>query len=110
MNQKDGRTCELLKTQKYAHKISATQSKYFFQKKTFSNSADTLFFISRGGVHKSGDEKLATLYDINLKLWSIMPFWVCHCKRKLDDKIRHQISIKTLKTSQKIFLSHPNGK
>ena len=66
----------------------------FFRNEFFClNSAD----ICCGGVHKSGDEKLVTLYDPNLKLASIMPFWVYHCKRKLDDKIRGQISIKTLK-------------
>ena len=71
---------------------------YFFQKKfLFQNSADILFFISCGGVHKFGDEKLVILYDTNLKLASIMPFWVYHWKRKSDNKIRHQISIETLK-------------
>ena len=65
------------------------KSKYFFQKFFFSNSADTPFFSTCGGVHKSGDEKLLTLYERNLKLASIMSFWVYHCKRNLDGKIRH---------------------
>ena len=56
-----------------------------------------------GGVHKSGDEKLVTLYDRNLKLASIMSICVYHCKRNLDDKIRHRISIKTLKLRKKYF-------
>ena len=87
-------TSTYLITQKYPHKISATQKKqvlfsdfFFF----FSNSTDILFFSTCGGVHKSGDEKLVTLYDRNLKLDSIMSFWVHHSKRNLDDKIRHRI-------------------
>ena len=38
--------------------------KYFLQgKKMFFGSADILYFIPWGGVHKPGDEKLVTLYD-----------------------------------------------
>ena len=53
-------------------------------------------------MHKFGDEKLV-IYDTNLKLASIMPFWVYHWKRKSDNKIRHQISIETLKLWKKYF-------
>ena len=38
-----------------------------------------------------------------------MPFWVYHCKRKLDHKAEHQVSIKTLKL-QKIILNFSVGK
>ena len=47
----------------------------FFRKKNFFLiSPDILFIIAWGGVHKSGDEKLVTLYDTNLKLAIIKPF------------------------------------
>ena len=73
-----------------------------------SDSADFLFFIVWGGVHKPGDERLVTLqdtkkYDTHLKLASTMSFCVYHCKIKLDDNIRHLISIKTLKFCKKFF-------
>ena len=40
--------------------------KYFFQKKVPpppGNSADNLFFIAWGWVHKPGDKKFVKLYD-----------------------------------------------
>ena len=84
--------------------VQLKKSKYFFQGFFFfPNSADMLFFSMCGGVQKSGDEKLVTLYDRNLKLASIMSFWVYHCKRNLDDKIRHWILLKTLKLCKKYF-------
>ena len=70
--------------------VSNFSRKVFFQILLIS-----YFSISCEGAQKSGDEKLVTRYDTNLKLASIMSFWVYHCKRKEDDKIRHQISIKT---------------
>ena len=44
------------------------------KKKFFLISPDILFIIAWGGVHKSGDEKLVTLYHTNLKLAIIKPF------------------------------------
>ena len=61
------------------------------------------FLVPCGEVHKSGDENLVTLYDANLKLASTMPFGVYRCKRNLYDKIRHRISVKTLKLCKKYF-------
>ena len=71
-----------------------------------------LFFSMCGGVQKSGDEKLVTLYDRNLKLASIMSICVYHCKRNLDDKIIDYTPNfdQNIKTSQKIFLSNSSSK
>ena len=76
-------------------KLVQLENNKYFQK--------TFFFIVWGGVNKSGDEKLVTLYHTNLKLPSIMSFQVYHSKGKLDDKIRRQISIKTLKLCKNYF-------
>ena len=55
--------------------VQLENGKYFFQKKIFFLiSADILFIIAWGGMHRSGDEKLVTLYDTNLKLAIIKPF------------------------------------
>ena len=76
----------------------------FFRKKfLFRILLISYLFSSCGGVHKSGDESLVTLSDTNLKLASIMPFWVYHCKRNLCGKIRHSILIRTLKLCKKYF-------
>lgn len=84
-------------------KLVQLENNKYFQKTFFFNSANIILFIVWGGVNKSGDEKLVTLYHTNLKLPSIMSFWVYHSKGKLDDKIRRQISIKTLKLCKNYF-------
>ena len=75
----------------------------FSEKDFFFEFCIYALFSSCGGVHKSGDENHVKLYDKNLKLARIMPFWVYNCKRKLYEKIRHQISIKILKLRKKYF-------
>ena len=77
------------------------RKRFLFQ--ILHTSHTSYLFSSCGGVHKSGDENLVKLYDTNLKLASIMPFWVYHWKINLYDKIRHQILIKMVKLSKKYF-------
>ena len=52
-------------TPKSAHEISTMQKwlVLFSEKKKISDSADILYFITWGGVHKPGDKKLVTLFD-----------------------------------------------
>ena len=38
-------------------------STFFREKKKNSDSADILYFIKWGGMHKPGDKKLITLFD-----------------------------------------------
>ena len=101
-------TCKLLKTQKYAQKISVSWKwLVLFSEKDFCfkfciHPIHPIFLVP---VEECINLLMRTLwnYDTNLKLASIMPFWVYHCKINLYDKIRHQISIKMVKLSKKYF-------
>ena len=59
----------------------------FFRKYLFRILLISYLFSSCGGAYKPGDESLVTVSKTNLKLASIMPFWVYHCQRNLTLKL-----------------------